>query len=169
MKTQKLCALFLIISGLIAQAETAKLDFIDNKFEDFLTRLQITSKEEREAFSSYYSAVCSKLKASDEIKKRIAEGYLYKTALDGLEKKHPTWHKALKPFITDPRITLDTEINNVRMFIGGFLIRYGAYEEFLAMHKKRDTQEEGFFISLWNNVKNYTVAAKNRVTDWFTA
>ncbi len=169
MKSKKNITLCLLSVVITAQAEIAKLDFIDNKFEDFLTRLHISSSKEREEFGSYYSSVCSKLKETEEVKKRVAEGYLYKIALEGMQKKHPAWHKALEPFISDPRITLDTEINNVRLFIGGFLLRYGAYEEFIHVKNKSVPQQDGFLTSLWKNVKNYTVAAKNTVTGWFIA
>lgn len=165
--------LHLIVSALSlyftigAVSPLMKLDFIDNKFEDFLDRIGVEQKE-REKFTYYYSNVCTKMKESDEIKKRLAEGYLYKMALEGMQKRHPQWYQALQPFISDPRITLDTEINNVRMFIGGFLIRYGAYEEFTIVNKPRKG-EESFFAGVWNSVKKFTVSTKNSIINWCTA
>ncbi len=157
-------AIFCVSMGLHASA--AKLEFIDAKFDDFMERVHVPAAD-RESFKSYYARVFTLLKESEEQPKRAAQGYLYNQALAALEKDHPEWHKALKPFISDPRITLDPELNDVRTFIGGFLLRYGAYQEYCVkkVAGKRSHPSEAD-ASLWGSIKSCANGAYSTVAHW---
>lgn len=105
------------------------LDFIDKPFDDFMQRINIPENQ-RVSFQQYYARLTAQLNDVAPADRQIMHGYFYQTALTALQKDHPDWYASLTPFVTDPRLTLDTEINDIRTFVGGFLIRYGAYHEF---------------------------------------
>ena|SRR5579872_4759839 len=145
------------------------LDFIDTKFDDFMARIAIPS-DQRADFKSYYLGVYLKLQEADESKKTAAYGYLYKKALASLKDKHPDWHASIRPFVTDPLLALDTRINELRTCIGGFLLRYGAYEEYCS--KKRGTDQTPTLEAInnddgiWHKMRWYAAGAQKKIMCW---
>lgn len=142
------------------QCTTMQLDFIDPQFEDFMKRMQVPAHD-RIDFKVYYAKLLANVRKGGSSTRRTLQAHLYQMALTALEKEHPLWHESLKPFITDPRITLDTEINDIRECIGGFLIRYAAYHEFYSKRYPAPTW------ALLGQVKSFSYKISDTICGWF--
>lgn len=146
------------------------LDFIDGSFDDFMVRINVP-EEQRTPFKHYYARLTAQLNEAPVSERQVLQGYFYQNALTALKADYPQWHALLMPFITDPRITLDTDINNVRTVVGGFLIRYGAYHEFCtrlkAMHNANRSVKT-VFVDAWDGMSSRASRMKGTIKDWFT-
>ncbi|MCX5922053.1 MAG: hypothetical protein NTX86_01865 [Candidatus Dependentiae bacterium] len=132
MKKQYVISAIVLLSVVAVNAADRKLTFIDANFDDFTQRVT-TNEQERAQFKVYYANLAQKIqeaKEGDQQKERATYRYLHKLALTELEKKHADWYQEIMPFVSDPRLTLDEQLEDVRKIIKFFLTRYGAYEEF---------------------------------------
>lgn len=167
-------ALLLTLTTMGSQATDKKLRFIDANFDDFSQRI-VKDEEERTMFKVYFSNLVQKIQEAHEKepeKEKATYRYLYSLALKKLEEKHDDWYKEIQPLVSDPRFTLDDQLDDVRRIIKFFLTRYGAYEEFLNFKASRvsELSSDGLAHnqkSTWETVKDYAVSAKNKVAGWF--
>lgn len=148
------------------------LEFIDANFDDFAKRL-VLSEQELNEFKAYYSTLSKKMKECEEPKRKATYRYLYDLALSNMEKKHSDWYTEIKPFVSDPRYTLDEQLDDARNIIKFFLTRYGAYEEYLnlkTMVKEKEAANQvkvAESSGLWDSLKSYVSSASNKVAGWF--
>jgi hypothetical protein len=158
MKKQKLLIIFLMSVAGATLANARHLAFIDATFDDFVARC-VTDEVAQKEFRIYFSNLVGKLqdtKKSDPQKEKAMYLYLYDLALKNLPSKHSDWYAELKPFVADPRYTLNDDLDEVRGLIKGFLTRYGAYEAYLDFKARAEGQvrvadNEG----LWHTFKGY--------------
>lgn len=147
---------------------TLNLDFIDTAFDDFVTRINLP-QEQRVSFTHYYARLTTQLNESSVSDRQILHGYFYQTALTALKNEHPDWYVAVLPFVTDPRITLDISINDVRTFVGGFLIRYGAYHEFcmrLRAMQRANRSVKTVVVDAWDDIGKRASSMKGTIKNW---
>lgn len=144
------------------------LDFIDTSFDDFVTRINLP-EDQRTSFKHYYARLTAQLHEASSADRQMLHGYFYHSALTALKTEHPDWYTSLLPFVTDPRVTLDTDINDVRTFVGGFLVRYGAYHEFrtrlVAMHNANRSVKT-VFVDAWDDVTQRASRMKGTIKGW---
>lgn len=161
----------------VAQAnaqDERKLGFIDANLEDFVNRVS-TQDEERNQFKVYYSHLIQKIQEAKEkepAKERATYRYLYNLALENLKTKHADWYKEIDPFVSNPVLTLDDNLNEVRNVIKHFLTRYGAYEEFLNFRAAKQLEQATMLAQesqggIWHTIKGYATAAKDKVAGLF--
>lgn len=169
----------ILLSALVLVAWTQvmdakKFEFIDANFEDFVNRV-LTMEQERTEFKVYYSTLSKKIQEADEGKKRATYRYLYDLAMSRLQEKHTDWYEEMKPFVTDPKLTLDEQLDDARKIIKFFLTRYGAFEEFnnlkQLVKEKEAEQASGVKVAsgtgLWDSLTSYVSSATNKVAGWF--
>jgi hypothetical protein len=148
------------------------LDFIDVNFEDFAKRI-VKQETEMKEFITYYSTLSKKIKEADDTKRKATYRYLYELALSNLQEKHAEWYDDIKPFLTDPRYTLEEQLDDARKLIRLFLARYGSYEEYLNLKNKIQSEGKADGVKLaesqgvWDTLKSYVSSAKNKVAGWF--
>jgi hypothetical protein len=169
-KRTKLGILAVVAFVSSAQAVSYRLDFIPMKFDEFVEKF-LSDKNDVISYKEFHLRVLDKRQQSDDKQKSVLNRYLYRKALDFLQKNHVDWYASLQPYITDPIITLNPKYNDIRLFIDTFLVRLGTLEEFqakkLAQTIKSPQAPEGTMEWMWNSVKGYASAAKNTVSGWF--
>ena len=146
------------------------LDFIDTSLDDFVLRIKLP-EDQKIAFKHYYARLTAQLNEASNTDRQMLHGYFYQSALTALKAEHPDWYTSLMPFVSDPRLTLDTDINDVRTFVGGFLIRYGAYHEFrtrLSAIKNQNRSVKVVFADVWDDIGQRASRMKGTIKDWLT-
>jgi len=154
-----------------------KLLFIDAHLDDFAIRV-ISSEQERAQFKVYYGQLTQKMheaKEKEPRKERATYRYLYNLALKNLKSKHADWYQEISPFVTDPALTLDDELHEVRKVIKFFLTRYGAYEEFLNYKAGCNMMNNGAVAEnshhdaggLWKKITSSVQSAASNVANFF--
>jgi len=151
-----------------------KLSFIDANLNDFILRV-IDKEEERSQFKVYYSHLAQKIqqaKETEPAKERATYRYLYNLALENLKTKHAEWYKEIEPFVSNPTLTLDDNLDEVRKVIKFFLTRYGAYEEFINYRASHAAKTEALVKNtdnsgIWHTIKGYVSTAKDKVAGLF--
>ena len=162
----------LCATQMLADADK-KLSFIDANLDDFVNRV-VTNDEERNQFKVYYAHLAQKIqeaKESEPAKERATYRYLYNLALEKMQSKHADWYQELAPFVSNPTLTLDDNLDQVRKVIKFFLTRYGAYEEFLNFRAAREAEATALAkneeTGVWHTIKGYVSSAKNKVAGLF--
>jgi len=150
-----------------------KIDFIDAKFDKFVTRL--VKEEHREEFRKYYALLNEKMREADEGKVYATYKRLFATARENLKTEHADWYTLIDPYISEAHLVLDTKYDDVRKASKIFLTRYGAYQEFLkfkGFKRKAKNQavkliEHGAQVSTWDKIGYFAESVKNKVGGWF--
>lgn len=161
----------------VAQANAEgdrKLAFIDANLEDFVVRV-VPEDQDRNQFKIYYAHLAQKIQEAKEkepLKERATYRYLYNIALENLKTKHADWYDEISPFVSNPVLTLDDNLNEVRNVIKHFLTRYGAYEEFLNFRATKQLEAATALAQesqggVWHTIKGYATAAKDKVAGLF--
>ena len=151
-----------------------KLGFIDANLEDFVIRV-VPQDEDRNQFKIYYAHLAQKIQEAKEkepLKERATYRYLYNLALENLKTKHADWYQEIVPFVSNPVLTLDDNLDEVRKMIKFFLTRYGAYEEFLSYRATKNLEKQTLLAQkspggVWQTIKGYATAAKDKVAGLF--
>ena len=151
-----------------------KLAFIDANLDDFVNRVT-TRDEDRNQFKVYYAHLAQKIQEAKEkepIKEKATYRYLYNVALENLKTKHADWYTEIAPFVSNPVLTLDENLDEVRKVIKHFLTRYGAYEEFLSFKAARELEAATALAKneetgVWHTIKGYVSSAKDKVAGLF--
>lgn len=166
MKKNYLClALLLSIGGM---ASAIDLNFIDNNLADFANRV-FDDKQEAAMFVQYYANILDKSTGLDGESKKTFERYLHQVGLEGVKKEHPEWYASIAPFVTDPCLTLDKDLNQPREIMAGFLHRYGAYQEFIkrrpapGLNSHEQHQSTGWFTVFTNTLSHIG----STIAGWF--
>ncbi|MFI5332863.1 MAG: hypothetical protein ACHQVS_02050 [Candidatus Babeliales bacterium] len=168
MVTFKTLIISLVLSMSVYSIDALNLDFVDASFDDFIARIAIP-EDQKAPFKHYYARLTIQLQEVTQTDRQMLHGYFYQNALTALKAEHPDWYTALLPFVTDPRITLDTDINDVRTVVGGFLIRYGAYQEFRTrLHAMRTSNRSVKMVltDVWDDIGKRASRMKGTIKDW---
>lgn len=168
MVTFKKIIISLILSMSAYSVGALNIDFIDASFDDFVARITIP-EDQKLPFKHYYARLTAQLQEVSSADRQLLHGYFYQHALTALKMEHPDWYTALLPFVTDPRITLDTDINDVRTVVGGFLIRYGAYQEFrnrLYAMRASHRSVKTVVTDAWDDIGKRASRMKGTIKDW---
>lgn len=145
------------------------LAFIDANFDDFANRMT-QNEQERQEFRNYYANLSKKIQETEDKKRDATFRYLYKVALDDMEKKNADWFNEIKPFVSDPRFTLDGSLDKVREILRFFLTRYGAFVEYKNLKNSINAQNQDQVASnagIFGTVKSYVSAAGNKIASIF--
>ncbi len=144
----------LISSLLVCTARILPLDFLDTHFEGFKNR--VVNVEDRVAFDVYYHELMNKQKSTKNKRSLLHKDLdsFEQLGRNSLEVKNPGWANQLRPYL-NKKIVL-SEDKDMHHAIKRFLIRYGAYQEFL---KEKMQKEQGF----WRKTCAYVQDMGNRV------
>ena len=172
--TQKYVVALLVCFATGYAQSDKKLGFIDANLEDFVMRV-VDQDSDRHQFKIYYAHLAQKIqeaKEKDPVKERATYRYLYNIALENLKSKHTDWYQEIAPFVSNPMLTLDDNLDDVRKVIKHFLTRYGAYEEFLNFRAAKQLELQAAAAQepqggLWHTIKGYASAAKDKVAGIF--
>jgi hypothetical protein len=170
------CALIVLLSvAMISHSKS--LDFIDDDFEKFVDRIVLDTSAQT-PFKAYYTNLSEKLKNGDEQKRKSTYRYLLRLAMANLRATHEDWYNIIEPYVANEEKTNDSALNDQRIKISIFLIRYGAYEEFKSMARAHDlvtvkfsqktlAPQESWWDGMKSTVKSFFSSASNTVAGWF--
>lgn len=148
--------LSLLVMCVTLQGKKIETDFnfIDTRFDDFVTRL--VPQEDHQSFSFFYQNFLENQKENKFRKNYLSQ--LRTNAHCSLSVKHPLWAKSLEPYIGHVFKRKRTDdMSEIRTF----LVRYGVYEEFLKQKALRHA-------SVWTKMKSIGRNMKMKVAGWFS-
>lgn len=152
----KFCKVFIILSYFLAIHNVFTFDFIDKNLNDFVER--VVDFEFRKEFFDYYATF---IKNTDQLgknnpsKKKHELSRIRNLALRNLENNDPEWALQIKPYLH-----ATAENNEQKALIDTFLVRYGAYQEFLKKVAKQRA-------SMWYRVKSYSRHLSSKMVNFF--
>lgn len=112
------------------EASSDRMSFLRCTVKDFV--LKMTDKKgEQEAFLAFYTKIEGRMNATNDGRRRRSFSYYLNTcALKHMPINHPDWYEAIRPFIADINVVLDSSYNSTREIISAFLFKYGMYHYF---------------------------------------
>jgi hypothetical protein len=148
------------LSVLSLQGAEGLPEFIDQSFDAFLKRCVTTS--ERESFALFYRTFVQKKMSYKKMISRGEVADFEQLGKNSLEVKNPLWAQKLNAYQRHQKLSARQAHKNNDPRVKRFLVRYGAYQQFL-----KEKQQEA--TTLWAMVRSYTGVIKNKCSYWITA